>query len=163
LDNGTVGFIYIITPFNTNQSKELSDDSDAILTAQGIGFLLRKAMRMCSITLNLVHHSTASPPTLTATAVSSGGLLKGTTEIKTLDDKPREQKDFALGTVLVKLKTLTSVEEAEDTYLKDGWVGQGGLSEVIVNEKAGWTNSGVRIASNFLKISILSANLSLLS
>jgi hypothetical protein len=104
---------------------------------------MRKGMQMCSITLNMVHHSSTSPPTLTATAVASGGFIKGTTETKALNDKPIERKDFAFGTVIEKLKVLKSVQEVDDAYLKDGWVGEGGLSEIIVNEKAGWTNNGV--------------------
>jgi len=124
-------------------SKTLSDDNDAILAAQGIGYLIRKGMQMCSFTLNMVHNSTASPPTLAVTAVPSGGYFKGATEMKTLDGKPVERKDFVLGSVAIKLEALTSTEELEDAYLRDGWVGEGGLSEIIVNEKAGWTNDGV--------------------
>jgi hypothetical protein len=98
---------------------------------------------MCSITLNMVHDSSASPPTLTAAAVPTGGFFKGTAETRALDDTPVARKDFAFGNVVVNLKALTSIEEAEDEYLKDGWVEEGGLSEIIVNEKAGWTNNGV--------------------
>jgi hypothetical protein len=119
---------------------------------------MRKGMQTCSMTLNVVHHSSASPPTLTSTAVTNGGYFKGTTETKILDDKPIQQKDFVFGTTMVKLKTLSSIEEAGDAYLKDGWVGEGGLSEIIVNEKAGWTNNGASSDPHSRELSLLSAN-----
>jgi hypothetical protein len=162
LDNGTIdeGSLFNCIS-NTNQSKTLSDNIEAILAAQGIGYLIRKGMQMCSITIDLVHSSSASPPTLASTAAPTGGYFKGATETKVLDGRPVERKDLVLGNVVITVKALTSTEELKDSFLRDGWVVEGGLNEVIVNEKAGWTNDGVSSDRHFYEVSVASANFSL--
>lgn len=125
-------------------SKPLSDDTDTILSLQGVGFLMRKAMKLGTLTLNVTHTKPDGVDTLSTTAVPTGGF-KGTTSERKLNGEAVPQKDFLFGECEI-LPSVKKVDELEDEWLKEGWVEDVVFDEVVVNKKAGWKNHNVSVS-----------------
>ncbi|KAF1983837.1 hypothetical protein K402DRAFT_465708 [Aulographum hederae CBS 113979] len=130
-------------------NKDLSDDNESILSLQGVGFLMRKAMKIGTLTLNVTHTiDEDGNHTLATTAVPSGGF-KGHTSARKLDGKQMQQKDFLFGECDV-VPGVSKPSELEDEWLKEGWVEDLVFEETVENKKGGWKNhncSGFRIVN----------------
>jgi len=65
-----------VTPANISGvwclDKKLSDDIDPVMSLQGVGWLIRKAMGNASLTLTVTHNTAASPPTLEIAQSATG-------------------------------------------------------------------------------------------
>jgi len=101
-------------------NKELSDDTDGILSMQGVSWINRTAISYGIITLYVKHYKDEngvehidSDQTLTR--------IPGTTENRILDWTTREHYDYLFGAVVGK-STRRNVGDIEDDYLKGGWL-----------------------------------------
>ncbi|KAF3360272.1 hypothetical protein VdG1_01232 [Verticillium dahliae VDG1] len=112
-------------------NKTLSDSPEPALALQGIGWMVRKAVGLATLTLH------------TAT-----GGVKGTTENRCLDLEFREHADWLFGSCRGQ-SDWRSPAEIEDEFLKKGWLegdaestGPQGKSHVcshVENVDNGWT------------------------
>ncbi|KAI9679982.1 MAG: hypothetical protein M1817_004997 [Caeruleum heppii] len=127
-------------------NKTLSDPTDPILQMQHIGWFLRKAIGLATVTLHIKQYkapaSESSPP-ITSTSTSSTntstptstemithiditqtatGGIQGTTELRTLDDQLREHTDHIFGKLRGRSRFVTVTKEVQDPFLKEGWL-----------------------------------------
>jgi len=82
------------------------------------------------------------------------GGLKGTTELRTLDDQKRSHEDHLFGLVTGHTKWVDLATFEEDPYLKEGWLdgeeeksagpnGEKFIQSFVVNEARGWDGDQV--------------------
>lgn len=128
-------------------SKPLSDDAGPMLSLQGVGFLLRNAMKIGTLTLNVTHTRPDGVDTLATTAVPMGGF-KGNTSERKLNGEVVPQKDFMFGECEIT-PSVKKVGEIEDEWLMEGWVEDVVFDEVVVNKKDGWKNHNVSLVPSF--------------
>lgn len=130
-------------------NKSLSDDTDAILAMQGVGWFLRRAIALATVTLHIKVYrapasaspsSSSSPTNLTAAATSIGapqaddddspvthidieqtatGGIKGTTELRTLDWTARPHADYLFGKLEGKSRWVDLDDPAQAAELPD--------------------------------------------
>ncbi|KAF2436499.1 hypothetical protein EJ08DRAFT_602467, partial [Tothia fuscella] len=106
-------------------NKQLSDQTDPILQLQGIGWIIRKAIGMMTVTLvtkqykddeGVVHIDIEQP---------GAAGIKGTTELRQLDGTWREHEDHVFGAVKGHTKWIKIADlkdnDADEAYLKKGW------------------------------------------
>jgi hypothetical protein len=132
------------------QNKSLSDDPDAMLTLQGVGWWTRKGIAYATITLHvkqtpLPADPATGPPTNITIAQTITGGMEGTTEERTLDWTERGHEDHIFGNVRGKSRWI-ELGDVKDEFLKEGWLdesqdGRGGLGWIesyTKNEERGW-------------------------
>jgi len=133
-------------------NKTLSDDTDAVLALQGIGWLTRRAISWATVTLHVKQYlDTENPPQthIDIDQTVTGGI-KGTTELRTLDWVERSHTDHMFGTLVGQsawLSLSSPLASDLDEYLKDGWLMDGEESgpegerlilAVATNKERGW-------------------------
>jgi hypothetical protein len=101
-------------------NKTLSDDTDAILKAQGVGWFLRKAIGAASITLDIKHYKDDDRVEHIDIVQTLTGGIPGTTELRILWWKEKEHEDAIFGSVIGKSRRVKA-EELQDEYLTKGW------------------------------------------
>ncbi|GAB1192754.1 hypothetical protein APSETT444_001950 [Aspergillus pseudonomiae] len=89
---------------NWIMNKGLTGETDHILKLQGISWLLRKAMTVATLHINITTYGTTEretgePVTNIDFNQSTAGKLAGTTEKRTLTWEPKEHKDYIFGEV----------------------------------------------------------------
>ncbi|CAL3964032.1 unnamed protein product [Diplocarpon coronariae] len=129
-------------------NKTLSDDTDAILALQGIGWLTRKAIGLATVTLHAKQYVDDSSITHVDIEQTATGGMKGTTELRILDWTERLHNDHVFGNVCGKNRW-SSFQEIDDAFLKDGWLegeeevagpnGEKHIESWVKNEDKGWT------------------------
>lgn len=134
---------------SAGQNKKLSDTAEPALVLQGISYLVRTGVGLATISIEVHQYEAPAKPTdegeepaPEADAVwhldiqQSASKLTSTTELRCLDDVPRQHSDRIFGTVLGH-SHWTTVEELEDSFLRSGWRGpaEGELPALI------WTRS----------------------
>ncbi|MCJ1402729.1 hypothetical protein MMC11_005950 [Xylographa trunciseda] len=127
-------------------SKELSDDFDAILQMQGVGWMMRKIISMATITLTISEYieEGTNLTHIDIQQVATGGI-SGTTEKRTLDWEFRDHTDGIFGAVRGKSRwvLLADVDQGPDReWLTKGWLDESGGEHVqshVVSRNAGWT------------------------
>ncbi|GKZ38842.1 hypothetical protein AbraIFM66950_011365 [Aspergillus brasiliensis] len=79
--------------------KALSDPSEPILELQGMGWLMRKALNVATVTLSIKEYPDAAEPTIWHIDIDQTvtGGIKGTTERRISDNKHREHEDHIFG------------------------------------------------------------------
>ncbi|PBP16157.1 hypothetical protein BUE80_DR013039 [Diplocarpon rosae] len=129
-------------------NKTLSDDTDAVLALQGVGWLTRKAIGLATVTLHVKQYVDESSITHVDIEQTATGGMKGTTELRILDWTDRSHNDYVFGNVTGKNRW-SSLQDIDDAFLKDGWLE--GEEEVagpnrekhieswVKNEEKGWT------------------------
>ncbi|KAL0938743.1 uncharacterized protein CTRU02_205353 [Colletotrichum truncatum] len=141
-------------------NKTLSDSPEPALALQGIGWMIRKAVGLATVTLIVKQYS--APPSPPGTGeqpvthididqIATGGL-KGTSEKRCLDMEWREHSDWMFGSVRGQSKWM-SPEEIEDEFLKTNWLegeaeatGPDGKSHMYSHVESidnGWTASQI--------------------
>lgn len=110
-----------------NMNKELSDSTNATLALQGLGFLLRKAVDVASVVIEVNQYEAPPKPPSTSTDVvthidiaQTAAGLSTTHENRCLDDVYREHSDWLFGDVRGKSR-FVKLSEIEDEFLKTGW------------------------------------------
>ncbi|EFW99430.1 hypothetical protein CMQ_7798 [Grosmannia clavigera kw1407] len=121
-------------------NKTLSDPFEPVLALQGIGFLTRKAINAATLTLHITQMEAPASealdpiadPTEKVTHVNidqtlTGGI-KGTSEMRCLDNRRRSHSDWFFGTVEGRTLWVRGpdaaaavVKEFGDEYLGQGW------------------------------------------
>lgn len=111
--------------------------------------MIRKAISLASVTLDVNVYEAPPKPPSTATDVvthidieQSASGLSSTHELRCVDDLFREHSDWLFGNLKGKTKWV-SLDEVEDDFLKSGWEleGAGGkdfLRSHVENEENGW-------------------------
>lgn len=103
------------------QNKSLSDSPDDMLSAQGVGWIKRKAMGAASITVTITHSkNNAGVDTLSLVQVVSGGD-PAEPEEKTLDWEEKTKEIKLFGGPCVTRSKRVSLDEVQESYLKEGW------------------------------------------
>ncbi|KAL7276179.1 hypothetical protein RUND412_000830 [Rhizina undulata] len=123
-------------------NKTLSEDITEVLTLQNIGWFMRKAIQLATITLHVKHYKDdAGVEHIDIDQTLTGGV-KGTTELRELDWTDRDHEDHIFGKTIGKSRRI-NVEEVEDEYLRTGWlpdtVETGVIDSYVVSEVNNWT------------------------
>lgn len=129
-------------------NKTLSDDTDAVLALQGIGWLTRRAISWATITLHVKQYFDDKGITHIDIDQTVSGGINGTTELRELDWMEREHSDHLFGKLKGKSRWV-ELDNAEitDPFLKDGWEdgtpagpnGEKFIQAWVVSEEKGWT------------------------
>ncbi|MCJ1298481.1 hypothetical protein MMC08_001271 [Hypocenomyce scalaris] len=124
-------------------NKTLSDDPDRILQMQqGVGWWLRRAISLATITLTIKQYTSDDSLTHIDIEQRATGGISSTTENRTLDWQYREHKDGIFGEVKGKSRwvKLSDVED-DNEFLKTGWLDEGDEHVQAYVESAGngWT------------------------
>jgi len=131
-------------------NKSLSDDLDAALIFQGIGWWTRKAIGLATVTLHVKQYTTSSITHIDIDQTATGGI-KGTTETRELNWEFKAHNDHIFGDLKGKTRW-AAPDLIESDFLKEGWLDieteKGGpageyLIETYVEAKAGWTGQQV--------------------
>ncbi|VUC36563.1 unnamed protein product [Clonostachys rosea] len=127
-------------------NKQLSDNPEPVLQLQGIGFFIRKAIGLASISIEMIQYSdTPTPPStsnepvtfLSVSQTASG--LKGMSELRILDDEIRDHTDWLFGSLKVQSRWVQVDEITEREWLKYDWEkGDRLIRTHVKNEKYGW-------------------------
>merc|ERR1712000_173118 len=111
-------------------NKSLSDNPEPVFQLQGVGFLIRKAIGVATVHLEVnAYEAPPNPPNESTDVIrhidieQSASGLTSTHEKRCLDDVFREHSDWLFGTVKGKTKWVT-LDEVTDEFLKKGWVAQ---------------------------------------
>jgi hypothetical protein len=136
------------SPKLTSQNKTLSDETDAVLALQGIGWLTRKAIAFATVTLHVKQYVDENGVTHIDIDQTATGGIKGTTELRALDWVEREHVDHIFGELKGKNRWST-LDATNDAFLKEGWLegdeensgpnGERHMQGYVVNTKSGWT------------------------
>ena len=130
------------------QNKTLSDDPDPMLTLQGVGWLVRKAIGLATVTLEVKEYVDDEGKTHIDIGQTVTGGINASPEHRTLDWTVRAHKDGVFGNLEGKSRwaTLTHVkadgtwDEAE--WLCEDWEGSADEDHVqsfVENKESGWT------------------------
>jgi hypothetical protein len=135
-----------------HQDKSLSDDTDAMLAVQGVGWAMRKAIQWATITLHIKQYVDDAGTTHIDIDQTATGGMKGTSELRALDWVPREHEDYLFGKLVGQgrwIATGSGEWEALDQVLKDGWLedenekggpnGETHVQSFVDNKERGWT------------------------
>jgi len=132
-------------------NKTLSDDTDAILALQGIGWWTRKAIGLATITLHVKQYVDEKGHTHVDIEQTATGGIKGTTELREFDWQERSHTDHIFGALKGRSRWL-GLDIVEDPFLKDGWLegeeeasgpeGEKHMESYVVAEK-GWTGDQI--------------------
>jgi len=135
-------------------NKTLSDDTDAVLALQGIGWWTRKAISLATVTLHCKHYTTPDGLTHIDIEQTLTGGIKGTTELRELDWTSRSHSDHVFGNLVGKSRWI-SIDNPEipDEFLKEGWLegeeenggpnGERHVESFVDNEEKGWTGEQI--------------------
>ncbi|KAJ3478559.1 hypothetical protein NLI96_g9664 [Meripilus lineatus] len=116
------------------QNKSLSDDIDKILSRQGIGWVIRKALKVANGTLTIRHVTDTNGAEQLFVESSVGGGVVGSTEAHLLDWQERMKADGPMGPTIGKGGKVAIANITEE-YLKEGWAAdanQGGLFNIFM-------------------------------
>uniref|UniRef100_A0A0W0FGZ1 Uncharacterized protein n=1 Tax=Moniliophthora roreri TaxID=221103 RepID=A0A0W0FGZ1_MONRR len=102
-------------------NKTLSDPTDDILAAQGVGWMKRKAIGLATLTLFVKHYKDDNGVEHIDIDQVLTGRIPGTREERTLNWTERENEDHVFGPVVGKSRRIKDLSEIEDDFLKTGW------------------------------------------
>ncbi|KAM6496598.1 hypothetical protein JOM56_007071 [Amanita muscaria] len=102
-------------------NKSLSDDPNEILKLQGIGWILRTAINLASVSVGIKHYKDDDGvENLIMDEYTTTGGLSTTTEHRKLSWKETEHVDFVFGATIVKSRRCKA-EDIKEEYLTRGW------------------------------------------
>ncbi|KAI9460994.1 hypothetical protein BJY52DRAFT_1203673 [Lactarius psammicola] len=102
-------------------NKTLSDDTDEILRLQGVGWWMRSAIGLATVTLYVKHFKDESGVEHIEIDQRLTGGIPGTFENRTLDWTPREHNDHLFGPVVGKSRRV-KLDELDNEFLRKGWL-----------------------------------------
>lgn len=102
-------------------NKSLSDDTDEILRLQGVGWWMRSAIGLATVTLYVKHYKDESGVEHIEIDQRLTGGIPGTFENRTLDWTPREHNDHLFGPVVGKSRRI-KLDEIDNEFLRKGWL-----------------------------------------
>jgi hypothetical protein len=123
-------------------NKTLSDDTDEVLTLQGVSWFTRKTISVASILLDIKQYRDDDGVEHIDIVQTLTGGIQGTTELRTLDWVEREHKDYLFGTLTGQSRRIKP-SEVEDEYLRCGFLSEveddGAIESYVINEANKWT------------------------
>ncbi|OBT70163.1 hypothetical protein VE03_00518 [Pseudogymnoascus sp. 23342-1-I1] len=129
-------------------NKTISDDTEPVLSLQGIGWLKRKAIGLATITLSITEKVEDDVTIIDIASTGTGGI-QGTAEHRVLDWSAKEHEDHVFGPLTGQTKWLDNKGaewDALDSFQKDGWLdekvgpnGEPHILTVAVSKNNGWT------------------------
>ena len=99
-------------------NKTLSNDPDKVLTLQGIGWLVRQAVKYSSVTIKVKEYEEDRVTHIDIDQTTTGGITSH--EARTLDGNMREVTDRIFGDVRGYSK-FVNITEVQQPFLKEGW------------------------------------------
>ncbi|KAI4110236.1 MAG: hypothetical protein LQ345_007036 [Seirophora villosa] len=120
-------------------NKTLSDDTDRILQMQGVGWFLRRAISLATITLTVKEYTEDDLTHIDIHQVATGNIQS--TEERTLDWVFREHSDRIFGEVNGKSRWVKLEDVNDDAFLKEGWEDLQGehVQGWVESKGGGWT------------------------
>ncbi|KAI4282840.1 MAG: hypothetical protein L6R38_002641 [Xanthoria sp. 2 TBL-2021] len=121
-------------------NKSLSDDTDRILQMQGVGWFLRRAIALATITLTVTEYTKDDLTHIDISQVASPGGITSV-ENRTLDWEYRDHTDKIFGAVKGKSRWVKLSDVDDDDFLKKGWDDLEGehVQSYVESEGGGWT------------------------
>ncbi|KAL2357696.1 hypothetical protein BJ546DRAFT_323271 [Cryomyces antarcticus] len=101
-------------------NKTLSDDPDALLKMQGVGWWTRKAIGLATIVLHIKQYTDDAGAVHIDIDQTATGGIKGTREERTLDWAWREHEDHIFGKLKGRARWI-KLGDVDDAFLKGGW------------------------------------------
>jgi len=133
-------------------NKTLSDDPDAILQLQGVGWIIRKAISLLTITLIVKEYRDADGKYHIDIEQPGAAGIKGTSEHRTVNGGWSEHEDHIFGavkglTTWQKLSELKDDDE-DEAFLKKGWAEDIVKSDEVIKARAdsiknGWASTQI--------------------
>ncbi|KAH0544182.1 hypothetical protein FGG08_001627 [Glutinoglossum americanum] len=130
-------------------NKTLSDDIDGILALQGIGWFMRKAISLATVTLSIKEYEEQRDDSTSVTHIdieqTATGGIGGTTELRILDWTERHHSDNLFGELLGKSRwrKLEEIGGDDAEFLATGWLDEvketGLVESYVVSDDNGWT------------------------
>lgn len=118
-----------------------------MLEMQGVGFIMRKAIGVATVTIHLKHYK-GDDGLWRIDAQNNGSGAKGNSEARVLDWKQRPHTDNIFGSVLGQTHFVTADKIKNDAFLKEGWLegpeeakgpnGESHIESHVINEERGW-------------------------
>jgi hypothetical protein len=137
-----------IPPLTTPQNKTISDDTEPVLSLQGVGWLKRKAIGLATITLSISEKVEDGTTIIDIESTGTGGI-QGTAEHREVNWTEREHEDHVFGPIAGRTKWLDNKGadwDALDSFQKDGWLdekvgpnGEPHIYTIAVSKTNGWT------------------------
>ncbi|KAH7124651.1 hypothetical protein EDB81DRAFT_911693 [Dactylonectria macrodidyma] len=128
-------------------NNDLSDSPEPVLQLQGIGYLIRKAVVLASITLELKQYDAQPTPPSTETGhvthIDTQQMvpgLKPTQEKRCLDNEFRDNNDWLFGIVKTRARWVR-LEDIDDEFLKKDWLVEGDGKTLILSSAESQGNS----------------------
>ncbi|OBT74916.1 hypothetical protein VF21_06038 [Pseudogymnoascus sp. 05NY08] len=129
-------------------NKSLSDETEPVLSLQGVGWLKRKAIGLATITLSISEKVEDGLTIIDIESTGTGGI-QGTAEHRELNWSERAHEDHVFGSLTGQTKWLDNKGadwDALDSFQKEGWlderVGPNGEPHILttaVSKTNGWT------------------------
>ncbi|KAL8774784.1 MAG: hypothetical protein Q9209_000723 [Squamulea sp. 1 TL-2023] len=121
-------------------NKTLSDDTDRILQMQGVGWFLRRAIALSTVTLTITEYIKDDLTHIDISQVASPGGITST-EDRILDWEYRDHSDKVFGNVKGKSRWVKLNDVDDDEFLKKGWDDLEGehVQGYVESEGGGWT------------------------
>jgi len=133
-------------------NKSLSDDTDAVLALQGIGWWTRKAIGLATVTLHVKQYTADDGITHIDIDQTATGGIKGTTELRELSWTFREHDDHIFGHLKGKSRWLNPAD-VPDEWMKEDFLtadeekggpnGELFVESYVENEEKGWTGDQI--------------------
>jgi hypothetical protein len=133
-------------------SKTLSDDPQPILELQGIGWVIRKAISLITVTLIVKEYRDADGKFHIDIEQPGTAGIKGTSELRTVNGGWNEHEDHIFGhvkgiTTWQKLSELKDDDE-DEAFLKKGWAADiietDEVIKAVANSvKNGWSSTQI--------------------
>ncbi|KAE9986332.1 hypothetical protein Vi05172_g287 [Venturia inaequalis] len=105
-------------------NKTLSDDPDAILSLQGVGWIIRKAISMITVTLITKQYEEDGKVHIDIEQPGTAGI-KGTSEHRVVEGGWSEHEDHIFGAVkgITTWEKLSELKDSDpdEAFLKQGW------------------------------------------
>ncbi|EKM52172.1 uncharacterized protein PHACADRAFT_212742 [Phanerochaete carnosa HHB-10118-sp] len=115
-----------------NQNKTLSNNTDIILSKQGVSYFVRMGINMGTLAVIVKHeHSSDGAETLAVDQSLSGGLGR-TSQARTLDWEPRDTDSKFFGKTTIRTKRAT-IDDLENAWLREGWVEEACANGLILD------------------------------
>ncbi|KAJ3490554.1 hypothetical protein NLI96_g1342 [Meripilus lineatus] len=115
---------------NKRQNKSLSDDTDEILSLQGVGWLTRKALKAANATLSIKHYTDETGVERIDIETTLTGGLAGSNETRILDWQEHKKADGIFGPAIGKSRKIP-LNQVTEAYLKEGWASDANEAGVL--------------------------------
>lgn len=124
----------------TNFRSNITSIVSKLCSKQGIGWFLRKAISLATVTLTIRQYLENSITHIDIQQTATGGI-QGTTELRKLDWIYHDHKDGIFGDCRGKARWVKLKNVDDDEFLKTGWDDMEGehVQSYVESKTNGWT------------------------